>query len=254
MCFIKNCYFSMVNYLLRQKLYLLNLSLKEESDVMNENRSNNTRQERKNGANSKLEKIYYIVIGVLVLILLSLVIFIFANRGNGTDEISENPTPGSEEVATDTDEQEPEEEIEPGDDATEEEEETTDDVDSEEEETDTEDSETDQDEEDTEEDDQESEEEYDVVDDAPHDSDYVPDYSDGSSDRNAIAQAASSVTGISQGDMTTWWVGNDGPGRVQTTISDSDQSDVYTVYLQYGDGQWHVTNVQELSSVPSELQ
>lgn len=227
---------------------------------MKNNRSNNTRSGRKNTGNSKLERVYYIVIGILLIVLLGLVIFIFANRGSNTDTISEDPTPGSE-IATETDEQEDEPADEEQDDTTIDEEDQETETESEEDteetsETDGENTERDQDEDlepdvDEEETDQE---EYEVTEDAPLDESYVPNYGEGSADRNAISQATSSVTGISQGDMTTWWVGNDGPGQVFTVVSDSNQSNVYRVSLQYGDGQWHVTNVQELSSVPSEYQ
>lgn len=262
MLFYKFCHYSVVECFTsrckRNNVY----ELKEASDSMKNNRSKNTRSGRNNSTDNKLEKVYYIVIGILLLVLIGLVIFIFANRGNNTDQISENPTPDTDEIATDTeeDETETEEEIESGDDATEETDEETDSVeeDEQEEETDNDQEEETTDEENDQEEDQETDEdeetdneEAEVTTDAPHDESYVPDYNEGSADRDAIASAASSVTGISQGDMTTWWVGNDGPGRVQTTISDSSQDEVYTVYLQYGDGQWHVTNVEELSSVPN---
>lgn len=226
---------------------------------MKNNRSKNTRSGRNNSTNSKLEKVYYVVIGILLLVLIGLVIFIFANRGNNTDQISENPTPGSEEIAGDSDEEEEqedtemdtEEEVTDETDLEDEEEPTDDEEDVEEDQEDTDTEEAENGDDDGEEEEETDDEEMEVADDVPLDESYVPDYSEGSTDRNAIAQAASSVTGISQGDMITWWVGNNGPGRVETTISDSSQNEVYTVQLQYGDGEWHVTNVEEESGVPN---
>ncbi|MER2064654.1 MAG: DUF1510 family protein, partial [Alkalibacterium sp.] len=88
--------------------------------------------------------------------------------------------------------------------------------------------------------------------DAPLNESYNINFGDGSADRNAIAQYASSVSGINQGDMITWWVGNNGPGRAFTVVSDSGRNTVYRVYLQYGEGEWHVTSAEELDGVPSQ--
>jgi UPF0716 family protein affecting phage T7 exclusion len=221
---------------------------------MKNNRSNNTRSGRNTSPNNKLDRIYYIVIGILLVILLGLVLFIFLNRDSNTADLSENPTPGSE-VATETNETEDgtEEQVEDEQVNDEEQEETVDQDEEQEEQPDEEEDTNDEEEADGESEDSDSEE-FEVTEDAPHDSNYVPDYNSGSADRTAIDQATSSVTGLNQGDMTTWWVGNDGPGRVFTVVSDSNQNDVYRVVLQYGEGQWHVINVQELSGVPSEYQ
>ncbi|MDZ7835921.1 MAG: DUF1510 family protein [Alkalibacterium sp.] len=81
---------------------------------------------------------------------------------------------------------------------------------------------------------------------------YNINFGDGSSDRNAIAQNASAVSGLNQNDMITWWVGNNGPGRAFTVVSDSGRNNVHRVYMQYGDGQWHVTSAEELDGVPAE--
>jgi len=44
--------------------------------------------------------------------------------------------------------------------------------------------------------------------------------------------------------MIEHWIGNNGPGQVQATVSSRDGSESYVVNLQYGEGQYHVTNVQ----------
>ena len=62
--------------------------------------------------------------------------------------------------------------------------------------------------------------EADVESDAPLDESYNISFGDNSGDRAAIAQNASAVSGISQGNMITWWVGNNGPGRTFTVVSD----------------------------------
>src|SRR5699024_3720107 len=89
-----------------------------------------------------------------------------------------------------------------------------------------------------------------VNEDAPHDTDHATDYNDGSTDRVAIKNEIMAATGLND-DLIEWWVGNEGPGRVEATVSSRDQSEIYQVYLQYGDGNWHVLNYERLSSIPN---
>lgn len=218
---------------------------------MRNNRSNNTRSGRSSSGENKFEKVYYIVIGILVLVLLGLILFIFfSDRGGNTSDISENPTPGSD-LVEDTEEDPQEDEGTGEEDSAETD---TDENEDPEEETDPETDEADE-EETVEEDlqdegDLDQEQDYEVDDNAPHDPSYTIDYGEGSSDRIAIAQAISQTTGLNQSDMIEWWVGNNGPGRVEATVSNSNHSEIYRVLLQYGDGSWHVTSVEELSELP----
>ena len=227
----------------------------------------------------KIEKIYYVVIALLIVILGGLVIFIFSNRDDAVTEGDQDTTPDSELITDSGEEDETEEE--PADEtpaedeeADEETEESADETEDPDTHTD-EDSETDADTADTEEDtevEDEPEEEVDETDEAaeedttdedeaddadinaeaPLDESYNINFGEGSSDRNAIAQNASAVSGISQSSMITWWVGNNGPGRAFTIVSDSGRNTVYRVELQYGEGSWHVTSAQELDGVPAE--
>ncbi|WP_423189249.1 DUF1510 family protein [Alkalibacterium sp. f15] len=225
----------------------------------------------------KIEKIYYIVIGLLIVILGGLVIFIVSNRDDALTEGDQDSSPETE-IVTDTEEEdetedEPDEtdsesdleeetETEESDEDTEtevaeEEEDTESDADTEEEpEEEPEDTEEEPEEtEDTPEEDDSDEEEASeagINPDAPLDESYTMNFNDGTSDRNAVDQNASAVTGINQNDMTTWWVGNNGLGRAFTVVSDSGRNNVYRVDLQYGEGEWHVTGVQELDGVPAE--
>lgn len=236
------------------------------------NRKNNTPNTPKGPKNNTPEKIYYGIIAVLLIVLIGIMVFIFMNRESAVDFDADNGTPDSEiltdteeedeeeaEPEEDTDGEEPEEE-EPEEDNQEddqngdgEDEETTD---AEDETADGSDEETvEETEDETEEDEEDTSEEtsFEVTEDAPLDESHNTNYSEGSSDRVAIANAVSSVTGLNQSDMITWRVGNNGPGQVFAVMSDSGRNDVYRVLLQFGDGQWHVTSVEELSEVPAEF-
>lgn len=229
-----------------------------------------TRTSRKNGINSTEpnkdkkpkgngpEKIYYAIIAVLLVILVGIMVFIFMNRDTGVNLNADNGTPDSE-VLTDLDEEEDAEEETDTEDVEEDTEEEADnqETENEEEETDQPDEDADTEEDspaDTEEDSEEDTEdtEFEVTDSAPLDESYNVNYGEGSSDRVAIANAVSTVTGLDQSSMITWRVGNNGPGRVFAIMSDRGQDNVYRVFLQYGEGQWHVTEVEELSAVPAE--
>ena len=211
-----------------------------------------TRTSRKNTTNGKepknqSEKVYYIIIAVLLVVLLGIIFYILANRDSAVT-IDEGNLETETEIAVNSDEDD-EEADDQNTESVEETEETTEDS-SEQTEDETE-SDTQENSEDSSEDESEDTATS-VNENAPLDESYVPNYNSGSADRVAISNAVTSVTSLDGSDMITWWVGNDGPGRVFTIVSNSAQSDVYRVNLQYGEGQWHVTGVQELSDVPSE--
>jgi hypothetical protein len=79
---------------------------------------------------------------------------------------------------------------------------------------------------------------------------HTTDFSDGSSDRNEIRSAIQSATGLD--DMIEFWVGNGGDGgqKVVATVSSTDKSEVYRVYLSWLDEKgWQPTKVEELKEV-----
>ncbi|EXJ22495.1 hypothetical protein ADIAL_2081 [Alkalibacterium sp. AK22] len=208
------------------------------------------------------ERIYYAIITVLLVILAGIMLFIFMNRDAGTDFGGDDGTFDSQVITeSNEDEEESEEDSDSVEEDTEQDTDDEEDSDTESEEADTEASE---DEEDTDESEDETEEDLDteegdetssdtiISENAPLDESHTPNFSDGSSDRNAIASLATSASGIDPSNFITWWVGNNGPGRAFTVISSQGQEDVYRVFLQFGEGEWHVTEVEQLSSVPSE--
>lgn len=225
------------------------------------NRNNNgTTEPPKDPKNKNPEYIYYAIIALLLIILIGIAVFIFSNRDTATDTTDDNGTFDSEEmtdsdneedgmIIEENDEEDETDAPDEADDAEEDEAEETDTDTSDEDETD--DADTDDTEEaDT---DETDESEVSINDDAPLDESYVPNYNNGSADRNAIASLVSSVTGLDQSSMITWRVGNNGPGRVFAVMSDSSQNDVYRTFLQYGDGEWHVTAYEQLPEVPAEF-
>lgn len=218
------------------------------------NRKNNTPNIPKGPKNNTPEKIYYGIIAVLLVVLIGIMAFIFMNRESAVDFDADNGTPDSEFLTDTEDEDEDDLEEEPAEEdqnnngeeeASDTDEEPVDDSDDET----AEDTEVDSEEEE----DTSDETSYEVTENAPLDETHNTNYSEGSSDRVAIANAVSSVTGLNQSDMITWRVGNNGPGQVFAVMSDSGRNDVYRVLLQFGDGQWHVTSVEELAEVPAEF-
>lgn len=219
------------------------------------NRKNNTPNTPKGPKNNTPEKIYYGIIAVLLVVLIGIMAFIFMNRESAVDFDADNGTPDSEFLTDTEDEDEDDVEEEPAEEdqnnngeeeASDSDEEPVDDSDDET----AEDTEVDSEEEEENTSDETS---YEVTENAPLDETHNTNYSEGSSDRVAIANAVSSVTGLNQSDMITWRVGNNGPGQVFAVMSDSGRNDVYRVLLQFGDGQWHVTSVEELPEVPAEF-
>ena len=41
------------------------------------------------------------------------------------------------------------------------------------------------------------------------------------------------------------WIGNDGPGRVEATVTEASTGQQYVVYLQYGEVEWHVESYSQ---------
>src|SRR5690625_91136 len=82
---------------------------------------------------------------------------------------------------------------------------------------------------------------------------HVTNYNDGSDDRIEIKHATSNVTGIAEDDMIEWWVGNDGPQKVFSVISDKEKTDYYKVYLSWIDHEgWQVTKVEKIKEFKRE--
>ena len=194
-------------------------------------------QQKQNPSDSEISKIYYIVIGILLLILIGLIIFIFNRSGDNVNlNDGDNQTDGSEQVEptepdnnSDSDGTDNSDEVEVPDDNEPETPDNTEDnsgsnnADSE-----------------------QIGETVIVNNEAPHDSDHAVEYAAGSSDRIAIKNRVIEVTGLDN-DLIEWWIGNDGPGRVKATVSNSESTIYYDVYLQYGEGNWHVTRYQRIS-------
>lgn len=229
---------------------------------------NESRQERKKNDNSgknqsNISKVYYWVIGILFLVLLVLVFFIFSRSGDDvnisegedqsavvddtesdTDETQDSETSSDSDANSDednTDSNNDEDTQDENQENTNDSEESTGDIDDSNEDQDSDNA----DSEENNEDESEDEESTAVDSDAPLNESHTVDYSEGSADRVEIKQRVMEVTGLND-DLIEHWIGNNGPGRVVATVSSRDQTEKYEVYLQYGDGSWHVTNYRQL--------
>lgn len=79
---------------------------------------------------------------------------------------------------------------------------------------------------------------------------HTTDYNDGSQDRKEIAKAVSDVTGLQEQSMVTHWVGNGGEQKVEATVSNANNSQIYRVYLTWIDERgWKPTKVEKLKQV-----
>ncbi|MGP6139975.1 MULTISPECIES: YrrS family protein [unclassified Jeotgalibaca] len=79
---------------------------------------------------------------------------------------------------------------------------------------------------------------------------HVTNYNDGSADRIEIKQATAQATGIPEGDMVEYWIGNDGDQRVTATIMQTSTGRFYKAYLTWVDGKgWQVTRYDEIKEV-----
>ncbi|MBU8879483.1 YrrS family protein [Bacillus sp. FJAT-29790] len=71
-----------------------------------------------------------------------------------------------------------------------------------------------------------------------------------SADWAEMLQAISYATGVDQGNMTVWFLGNNGPNRSVGTIVSKDQKEKYRVYIDWVDGQgWKPSKVEELNEL-----
>lgn len=187
--------------------------------------------------NSAFDKIFYILIALLFLLLVAFIFFIMNYNDNNADNVSEDLAQSESrdsirDLFSDNNE-----------DA-----ENTDAENSDAEQAET--SESEEDQENTEE---ELEEEEDteetqgdlsiINENPPHEPGHATDYSEGSSDRLEIRELVQTVTGIPSGDYIENWIGNDGPGRVEATVTQASTGQQYIVYLSYGEGAWHVESV-----------
>lgn len=233
---------------------------------MKRNHSKQSRSEKKPSEN-KFDKIYYVVIAILVFILLALLTYVFIIRDNDSNQISNNISPNTElnskpeqntskeNVQTPTEDAQKESE-----DAIQEETSEADSEDPEAEESPTE---------------EKNDSEVSNVEEAESDDplvervytgkwtpigteqsgEHVTNFNEGSQDRVEINQAVTSVTGLDSGNIIEWWIAGDGPNRVEATVSNENKTEVYRVYLQFiKEKGWQPTRVEELSKVPDEYQ
>lgn len=69
-------------------------------------------------------------------------------------------------------------------------------------------------------------------------------------DWQEMLSAISYATGIEQGNMTVWFLGNNGPNSSVGTISTKDQSEKYRVYIDWVDGEgWKPSKVEVLNEI-----
>ncbi|WP_225743992.1 YrrS family protein [Marinilactibacillus sp. Marseille-P9653] len=230
---------------------------------MKNNRSNKSRVERKTRTDEKeqpkksYDKYYYIVVAVLLAILIAIVAYIFFVPRNGDSNLADPPQTNPELISGNNDE------------SADEVEETADSEDAEDPDMDSEQPE--QDSEEVTEEDSETADVEEVESDDPlveeattgnwspigtsQTGEHTTDFSTGSQDRTEISEAVRSVTGLSAGNMTEWWVGGNGPSQVTVTASTNDQSEVYRVFLQFVEEEgWQPTRIEKLTAVPSEYQ
>jgi len=223
---------------------------------MSKNQSRKERKKQKNipdtenrtESRSGISKIYYYVIGFLFLVLLILVIFIFTRNG---DKVKLEDKETDESALVENNETENDNTAEKKDEETS----TEEGIDESESKDNDENSSAENKKENSEED-QDTEElqpgESTVVnEDAPHDANHAVDYNDGSTDRVAIKNEIMAATGLND-DLIEWWVGNDGAGRVEATVSNRDETEIYKVHLQYGDGNWHVLDYERINAIPND--
>ncbi|UOE54497.1 YrrS family protein [Bacillus sp. CMF12] len=69
-------------------------------------------------------------------------------------------------------------------------------------------------------------------------------------DWQEMLSAIQYATGIEQGNMTVWFLGNNGPNSSVGTISTKDQSEKYRVYIDWVDGEgWKPSKVEVLNEI-----
>lgn len=205
-------------------------SRKDRQDQTNQGQGEQARRDR---SSSTFDKIFYVLIALLFLILVGFIIFIMNYSDDSTENVSEDlvqsETSDSIRDLFSRDRNDEEGGEESG--------ETSGDENQE----DTSDEAADEDEDESEEETQGDESI--INENPPHDPNHATDYSDGSADRLEIRENVLAVTGIPEGDLIENWIGNDGPGRVEATVTQASTGQQYVVYLQYGEGEWHVESV-----------
>lgn len=74
---------------------------------------------------------------------------------------------------------------------------------------------------------------------------HTTNYDEGSQDRIEMENAIQLATGLD--NMTPLWIGNGGDQKVIATVSSSDNSEIYRVYLSWIEGEgWQPEKVEEL--------
>ena len=206
-----------------------------------------TRTNRNQTERKQTPKWQFAIIGLLVLVLLFLLVKIFSDGANKTPDNLQFPTDATTEISETSESASKEESEDTASDAASEEAADSD-------------SEEDQNNEENEEDValEEAEPSDDLVKEA-YTGDWAPvgttqegahentNYTDGSQDRIEIKRASAVATGLSEETMIEWWVGNDGPNRVVTTVSDPNETKIFRVYMEWVNGEgWKPTKVEKL--------
>lgn len=76
---------------------------------------------------------------------------------------------------------------------------------------------------------------------------HTTNYNGGSQDRTEIKQASANATNLSAEDIIEWRVENNGDQKVVATISDTQQTKTYRVFLNWIDNEgWQPTKVEQL--------
>ncbi|MGI8316059.1 YrrS family protein [Halobacillus mangrovi] len=77
-------------------------------------------------------------------------------------------------------------------------------------------------------------------------------YKEGTQDWEELEQAARNATGLSEGDMITWFIGNNNsPTKAKATVSNKAKTENYRVYIEWVDGKgYKPTQVEVLNSNP----
>ncbi|MCM3705250.1 MULTISPECIES: YrrS family protein [Cytobacillus] len=75
-------------------------------------------------------------------------------------------------------------------------------------------------------------------------------YDQNHADWQEMLSAISYATGVDQGNMTVWFLGNNGPNSSVGTISTKDKSEKYRVYIDWVDGKgWKPSRVEVLNEI-----
>lgn len=78
---------------------------------------------------------------------------------------------------------------------------------------------------------------------------HTTDYNNGSQDRIEIKQASANATGLSVEDMIEWRVENNGDQKVVATVSDTQQTKTYRIFLTWIENKgWQPNKVEQLKA------